>query len=144
MAERKTLSPDLTDIMVRRGDPEVVRRTAGNAGAAFSETGYTELIKRAAQDGVLTLTVGQRDDLSDERLKQILAASLDVIRRRLFDVVRPERQAAIKRAMAEISGVPERFESKHDFVPAQRTVLALHKAGDLSEAALLNFARACR
>src|SRR5262249_4570679 len=44
MAERKTLSPDLTDIMVRRGDREVVRRTAGNAGAAFSETGYTELI----------------------------------------------------------------------------------------------------
>ena len=64
MAERPTLSPDLTDVIVRRGDRDVVRRAAGNAGAAFSQDGYSTLIKRASQDGVLTLTVGQRDDLS--------------------------------------------------------------------------------
>ena len=33
MAERPMLSPDLTDVIVRRGDREVVRRAAGNAGA---------------------------------------------------------------------------------------------------------------
>jgi uncharacterized protein (DUF2336 family) len=142
MSERRALSPDLTDVIVSRGDREVVRRAAGNHGAIFSESGYGELIKRAAQDGVLTLAVGQRDDLSDRRLKQLLAGSLDVIRRRLFDVVKPERQAAIKQAMAEIDGVFERFESKRDFVPAQRTILGLHEAGNLTEAALLNFAKA--
>jgi uncharacterized protein (DUF2336 family) len=98
MSERATLSPDLTDVIVERGDRAVVRRTAGNAGAEFSESGYTELIKRANQDGVLTLTVGQREDISDTRLKQLLAGSLDVVRRRLFDVARPERQNAIKLA----------------------------------------------
>src|SRR6201996_2985771 len=72
MAERPKLSADLTDVIVERGDRDVVRRTAGNTGAKFSETGYTELIKRASQDGVLTLTVGQREDLSDKRLKQLL------------------------------------------------------------------------
>jgi len=89
MSERRALSPDLTDVIVSRGDREVVRRTAGNHGAIFSESGYGELIRRAAQDGVLTLAVGQRDDLSDRRLKQLLAGSLDVIRRRLFDIVKP-------------------------------------------------------
>src|ERR1700704_4668149 len=34
MSERPTLSPDLTDVIVRRGDREVVRRAAGNSGAA--------------------------------------------------------------------------------------------------------------
>ena len=34
MSERPTLSPDLTDVIVRRGDREVVRRAAGNAGRA--------------------------------------------------------------------------------------------------------------
>src|ERR1700761_7185917 len=111
MSERPKLSPDLTDVIVQRGDRDVIRRTAGNAGALFSESGYTELIKRASFDGVLTLTVGQRSDLSDVRLKQLLAGSLDVVRRRLFDVVKPERQNAIKQAVAEISGVPARFES---------------------------------
>jgi uncharacterized protein (DUF2336 family) len=144
MSERSALSTDLTDVIVRRGDREVIRRAAGNNGASFSEIGYGELIKRASQDGVLTLTVGQRNDLADERLKQLLAGSLDVIRRRLFDVVKPERQSAIKQAMAQISGVPERFDSKRDFVPAQRTILALHEAGNLNEAALLGFAKSYR
>jgi uncharacterized protein (DUF2336 family) len=144
MSERPKLSPDLTDVIVQRGDREVVRRTAGNAGALFSETGYTELIKRASQDGVLTLTVGQRADLSDVRLKQLLAGSIDPVRRRLFDLVRPERQNAIKLALAEITGVPERFDSKRDFMPAQRIVLALHEAGNLNEAALLGFAKGYR
>jgi len=84
MSERATLSPDITDVIVRRGDREVVRRAAGNAGALFSQTGYSTLIRRAGQDGVLTLTVGQRDDLSDPQLKDLLAGSIDIIRRRLF------------------------------------------------------------
>ena len=46
--------------------------------------------------------------------------------------------------MAEISGVPERFENKRDFVPAQRTILALHEAGNLNEGALLGFAKSYR
>jgi uncharacterized protein (DUF2336 family) len=141
MSERPTLSPDLTDVIVRRGDRDTVRRTAGNAGALFSQAGYSTLIKRANQDGVLTLTVGRRDDLSDPQLKDLLAGSIDIIRRRLFEVVKPGRQAAIKQAMSEISGVPEIVESRRDFAPAQRTILALHGAGELNEAALLGFAK---
>src|SRR6202022_2036900 len=110
MSERPTLSPDLTDVIVRRGDREAVRRAAGNAGALFSQAGYWALIKRASQDGVLTLTVGQREDLSGPQLKDLLAGSIDIVRRRLFEVVKPVRQAAIKQAMSEISGVPEPVE----------------------------------
>jgi uncharacterized protein (DUF2336 family) len=141
MSERPKLSPDLTDVIVRRGDREVVRRAAGNAGAEFSRVGYSTLIKRAGQDGVLALKVGQRDDLSGEQLKDLLEGSIDIIRRRLFEVVKPARQAEIKRAMSEISGVPEIVESRRDFAPAQLAILALHKAGSLNEAALLGFAR---
>src|ERR1700686_53658 len=102
MSERPTLSPGLTDVIVRRGDREAVRRAAGNAGALFSQAGYSALIKRASQDGVLTLTVGQRDDLSGPQLKDLLAGSIDIIRRRLFDVVKPGRKVDIKTWIAEI------------------------------------------
>jgi uncharacterized protein (DUF2336 family) len=143
MTERQKLSPDLTDVIIRRGDRDVVRRIAGNAGAMFSTDGYSTLIKRAGQDGVLTIKLGQRDDLSPAQLKDLLSGSIDVIRRRLFQVVKPERQTAIKQAMTVITGVTERVQSR-DFAPAQRTVLALHRDGALGEAALLNFARAFR
>src|SRR3954447_23759744 len=96
MTERPVLSPGLTDVIIRRGDRDVIRRTAKNAGAAFSQSGYSALIKRAGQDGVLTLAVGQRDDLSDQHLRDLLAGSIDVVRRRLHDLVKPVRQAAIK------------------------------------------------
>jgi uncharacterized protein (DUF2336 family) len=144
MSERPALSPDLTDVIVRRGDREVVRRAAGNAGAEFSHTGYSVLIRRASQDGVLTLAVGQRDDLSGPQLRDLLAGSVDIVRRRLLEVVKPGRQADIKQAMSEMSGEPERVESRRNFAPAQRAILALHNAGGLNEAALLGFAKALK
>src|ERR1700676_5257066 len=139
MSERQRLSPDLTDVIVRRGDRDVVRRTAANAGALFSPGGYSALIKRAGKDAVLTRAVGQRDDLSDQLLKELLAGS--IVRRRLFETVNLSRQAAISRALNEISGVAERPESRRDFAPAQRAILALHRAGELNEAVLLGFAK---
>ena len=56
-------------------------------------------------------------------------------------MVKPVRQTAIKQAMNEISGASELVESHRDFAPAQRTILALHRAGELNEAALLGFAK---
>ncbi|HKH00745.1 MAG TPA: DUF2336 domain-containing protein [Bradyrhizobium sp.] len=141
ISERPKLSVDLTDVIVRRGDRDVVRRAAGNAGALFSEDGYSTLIKRAGRDGVLTLTVGRRDDLSDLQLKELLEGSIHIIRRRLLEVVKPDRQAVIKQLMSGITGVPEPVENGRDFEPAQRAILALHRAGQLDEAALFGFAK---
>jgi uncharacterized protein (DUF2336 family) len=144
MTERAKLSPGLTDVMVQRGERDVIRRAAANAGAAFSTIGYSALVKRAAKDGVLTLTVGQRNDLPDRLLKELLAGSVDVVRRRLFDMADPDRQAAVAKAMGEISGKVDQPAKQRDFAPAQRTILSLYRAGDLDEAALLGFAKAYR
>ena len=142
MSQRPTSPAEVTDVIVRRGDREVVRRVAGNAGAQFSGTGYSSLIKRAGGDGVLTLTVGRRDDLSAPRLKDLLAGSAEIVRRRLFEMAKPDKKAAINQAMVEISRAPKRSEIRRDFAPAQRAILSLHHAGALNEAALLNFAKA--
>jgi uncharacterized protein (DUF2336 family) len=122
----------------------VIRRAAANAGAAFSTIGYSALVKRAAKDGVLTITVGQRNDLPDRLLKELLTSSVDVVRRRLFDMASPDRQAAVAKAMGEISGKPDQPAKQRDFAPAQRTILSLYRAGDLGETALLDFAKAYR
>jgi uncharacterized protein (DUF2336 family) len=57
LAMTRPVPAEITDVLVERGDRDVVRRTAGNA-AAISAGGYSELIKRARQDGVLTLKIG--------------------------------------------------------------------------------------
>jgi uncharacterized protein (DUF2336 family) len=142
ISDRPTLSPGITDVIVRRGDRDVVRRVAGNAGANFSHLGYAGLIRRAGDDGVLAVTVGQRDDLSAPQLKDLLARSVEVVRRRLFDAASPGQRAAINRVMAEITGTPKHLAITRDFATAQRTVQKLHHADELNEGALLRFARA--
>jgi uncharacterized protein (DUF2336 family) len=141
MTERAKLPSGLTDVMVQRGERDVIRRVAANAGAAFSPIGYSALVKRAAKDGMLTLTVGQRQDLPDRLLKELLSGSVDVLRRRLFDIAEPSRQAAVAKAMGEISGKAEQPQKQRDFGPAQRTILTLYRAGDLDEEAVLGFAK---
>ena len=142
MTERPLLSARITDVLVERGDRDVVRRAAGNAGAKFSPGGYSELIKRASQDGVLTLKIGQRDDLSGDQLKTLLNGTIDVIRRRLTEVVKPARQDEIRRAITEIEDAAHPPGPRRDFTDAQRTVLGLHREGHLGESALLGFAKA--
>lgn len=139
ISERPALTTSVTDVILRRGDRDVVRTVASNDGAKFSEGGYAGLVKRATDDGVLAVTVGQREDISPASLKELLAKSEDGVRRDLLDAADPERKAAINDAMAEIASTQK--PAQRDFGPAQRAILALHQAGALTEKALLDFAR---
>ena len=53
ISKRKSLSGNLTDVLVRRGDREVARSVAGNKGASFSTTGLDTLIARSSGDTIL-------------------------------------------------------------------------------------------
>ena len=139
---RPSLSTDLTDVIVNRGDREVIRSVAGNAGALFSSSGYTGLLKRAGDDGILALTVGQREDISPALLESLLASSVDVVRRRLFEAANPARKAANNKTMIAIVGGSKRAASSRDFSAAQRAVISRHQADGLHEATLLELAKA--
>ncbi|BEV45523.1 DUF2336 domain-containing protein [Afipia carboxidovorans] len=141
ISERDTIAAPVTDVILRRADREVVRVLAKNSGANFSQAGYSGLINRAAEDGVLALSLGQREDISPEGLKELLSRSVDVVRRRMFETAKPKQRIAINQAMLEISSAPRARLVKRDFAPAQRFILALHRSGGLNEAALLNFAK---
>ncbi len=136
---RAMLASGVTDVIVRRGDRDVVRRVAGNAGAAFSHAGYAGLIDRTGDDGALALMVGQRADLSDSNLKELLAGSADIVRRRLLAAVPPARREAI--GLSEPTAPIIARGVRCNFLPAQRAILALHRSDALDEAALLGFAK---
>jgi Uncharacterised protein conserved in bacteria (DUF2336) len=48
----------VTDVLVDRGDREVMHTLAGNGGAAFSNAGYSILVKRAEGDASLMEKLG--------------------------------------------------------------------------------------
>lgn len=58
IAQRKTLSERLTDILVERGNEEVAGTVTGNEGARFSEAGFEWLAGRAsASEAILNRLV---------------------------------------------------------------------------------------
>ena len=129
---------DLTDVIVPRGDRDVVRRTAGNSGRLLDK-GYSGLIKRAGQDAVLTLR-SVSATIFRRKPERPVGGSVDVIRRRLFEVVEPARQADIKRAMNEISGVRTRRSGRVRAGATHDPRAALR--GELDESACSEFAKA--
>lgn len=141
ISQRAEISANVTDVVLRRGEREVVRSVARNATAAFSVQGYSTLVQRAADDGMLAVAVGQREDLPAPLLQQLLSESVDLVRRKMFQAASPARKAGLARAMVEAVTDGAAQNAKRDYAEAQKTIVNLHKAGGLNEEALAQFAR---
>ncbi len=142
---RKGLDESVTDVLVRRGDREVVRKVAGNPGARLSEDGYSNLVKRAEKDGDLAEAVAQRPDIPDYLFRELLTRATEVVQRRLLATARPETQAEIRRVLAKVSEeVGAQAKPMRDYAAAQSKVRTLKQSGKLTEAALTGFADAER
>jgi uncharacterized protein (DUF2336 family) len=142
---RNQIAEAVTDVLVTRGDREVVRSVATNAGARFSEASLTSLVKRAETDGVLAETVGLRPDIPVHLFRRLVAQATEVVQRRLLAASRPEVQSEIKRVLVEVSQeIGSKAPLGRDYRAAQRTVLDMRQAGTLDETQLAHFARSGR
>lgn len=72
IAERVRLSENITDILVERGDDDVLKTVGGNEGAAFTEEGFEKLLDRGREAAAIPLAVAVRTDLSDSRAERVL------------------------------------------------------------------------
>ena len=64
IAERRSLSELLTDVLMHRGSQLVAQLLSGNSGARFSKYGYSEAIRRAVGDETIQIGLATRTDLS--------------------------------------------------------------------------------
>lgn len=142
---RHQIGTAVTDILVQRGDRDVVRSLATNAGATFSEASFGGLVKRAETDGILAETLGRRSDVPTHLFRQLVAQATEVVHRRLEAASGPQAQSEIKRLLTVVSNqVNSAVAPKRDYRAAQRTVSDMRRAGNLDEAQLERFARTGR
>jgi len=137
---RTTLDPKLTDALLVRGNQQVVSSLAKNAGAQFSDTGFTRLVERADGDDGLGELVGLRRDLPGNLLQELLRRASEMVLRKILALIPPERRQDIERIIARVGRTLSR-STEHDYSDAERTIAALAKAGKLDEAALVTFVR---
>src|SRR6266851_4878760 len=72
IARRKSLSEPITEVLVARGDRQVVQTVARNTGARFSDAGFRMLVRRSSGDDALAMQVGARRDLPREHFLRLL------------------------------------------------------------------------
>jgi uncharacterized protein (DUF2336 family) len=112
IAQRLSLSEAVTDILVERGDGDVVRSLVRHGGARFSKAGLHRLVDRSRSDEVLVTELGSR---------------LDIGR-----FAREGKFAETVVAFAQLSAMPVETIERMLLKPEAEAVLVLAKATGLS------------
>jgi uncharacterized protein (DUF2336 family) len=136
---RPILGEAVTDVLVRRGNKDVVRRVADNRGARISELGFSRLVKRAEDDGILAEKVGLRPDIPAPMFHELLSRATAIVHKRLLASATPEMKAQIREVLEKVAQDVGARVGPRDYRAAQRVVLQLHRSGQMNEAALAGF-----
>src|ERR1700737_2031912 len=83
ISKRKSIDETVTDVLVTRGDKEVVNSVAKNNGARLSDFGFLHMIKRAEGDSILAEQLGLRRDIPRHIFQQLIAKASDDVKKRL-------------------------------------------------------------
>jgi len=136
---RRVLSEALTDVLVTRGDEDVVQSTVSNPGAHLSEGSLTDLVMRAERDDDLAACIGLRPDLPRHHyLKLIAKASLSV--RRKLEAAHPELADEVSSVVREAAQRIRAAAMTQQTEMARALVRSLHDDGRLNEFQVTTFA----
>src|SRR6195256_895819 len=83
ISTRKVLSGAVTDVLVLRGNDEVIQSTVNNPGAEFTERGFTRLVNRAEGDDNLATCLGMRPTIPRHLYLKLIAKASVAVRARL-------------------------------------------------------------
>ena len=83
ISQRSSISEAVTDVLVERGNADVVVNTAANAGAKFSEFGCSTLVARSGEDKAIALRVWLRRDIPRHHLLALFASASEEVQREL-------------------------------------------------------------
>jgi len=140
MAERRQLSTIVTDVLVDRGDRNVVNKVAANSGASFSTIGMSTLIMRADGDDELIETVARRTDIPQHLFGQLLSYATNQTRDRLL-AARPANCDIVNQILTQVSAhISHMAASAKHWAAAQAFVHSFGQDTELTKRKVLEFA----
>jgi uncharacterized protein (DUF2336 family) len=139
---RRWLPESVTDVLVTRGNREVVQSVTTNDGARFSEASFLKLIKRSGDDRILAEQLGLRGDIPRHLFQQLIAKASDETRKKL-ERERPDMILAVDATVAEVTAsLHSKFgPASPRYFAAKKAVSAKHRLGELQESAICDYAR---
>jgi uncharacterized protein (DUF2336 family) len=143
ISTRRVLSGAVTDILVMRGDDDVLQSTVSNPGAEFSERGFTRLVNRAEGDEDLATCVGLRPNIPRHLYLKLLAKASVTVRARL-EAANPQQAEEVPTAVREATRRARSAPSAiaRETAIAHALVKSLYEDGRLDEHQVEAFAEA--
>jgi uncharacterized protein (DUF2336 family) len=140
---RKVLSGAVTDVLVLRGNDEVIQSTVNNPGAEFSERGFTRLVNRAEGDDNLTTCLGLRPTIPRHLYLKLIAKASATVRERL-EAANPPLAGDVPTAVREATRRARMAPSAitRETAIAHALVKSLYEDGRLDEHQVAAFAEA--
>jgi uncharacterized protein (DUF2336 family) len=140
ISTRRVLSGAVTDVLVLRGDDEVVQSTVNNPGAEFSERGLTRLVNRAEGDDDLATCVGLRPTVPRHLYLKLIAKASATVRARL-EAANPQQAGDVPNAVRAATQLAQSAPSRETAI-AHALVKSLFDDGRLDEHQVEAFAAA--
>ena len=143
ISTRRELSGAVTDVLVLRGNDEVIHSTVNNPGAEFSERGFTRLVNRAEGDDELATCIGLRPTIPRHLYLKLLAKASAKVRARL-EAANPPLAAEVCTAVREVTQKARTAPSAitQETAIAHALVKSLYEDGRLDEHQVEAFAEA--
>jgi len=140
ISNRSQIAEAITDVLVRRGDREVVRVVAGNSGARLSPNGFSTLVRKAETDGILAEKVGLRADIPEPLLRLLFIQAARVVQKRLIAAATQENRTKILHVLSAISNENGIGALPHDRVLVEIVTPAAQPEFKLDEMKLMQLA----
>jgi uncharacterized protein (DUF2336 family) len=143
ISTRKVLSGAVTDVLILRGDDDVVQNTVNNPGAQFTERGFGRLVARADGDDNLATCIGLRPSIPRHHYLKLIAKASATVRARLEAASPPlagDVTAAVREATRRARSAPSAITQETAI--AHALVKSLYADGRLDEQQVAEFAEA--
>jgi uncharacterized protein (DUF2336 family) len=145
ISRRRSLHESVTDVLVERGDQQVLLSTAENRGARFSDSGFTGLVRRSEGDDRLAACVGFRPEIPPHLFLKLLAKASQSVRAKL-EAAYPGARREVREVVAEVTGRirAETFDDSPDHAAARTIIDSLRRGGPLDDRRMEAIAKAGR
>jgi uncharacterized protein (DUF2336 family) len=139
ISTRTDLTPMVTDVLLDRGNADVLQKLVANLSARFSDEGMIRLIDRAEVDQALQQKLGLRLDLPLHLLRRLLELAPDHMRRQLVATASSGQRCEMLSLLQAMGLEPP--EEDCDLDQAKARLTALYEDGELDETVLIQLAR---
>lgn len=141
ISQRKSLNDIITDVLIARGNREILLSTTKNPGAKISKTGFSVLAKRCIGDDQLATCVGSRHDIPHDVLLNLLSTASELVRSKLI-AEHPRLKDEIEKAVETVTHRlrDDAATAAVNYTAAQALVRSLGESGQLTDATIRTMA----